>query len=189
MNYLREFISQPAAVGAIMQSSRFVAEMIVEDAGLEDADAVLEYGPGTGVFTEFILRELRPGAKFAAIELNSRFAETFKLRYPRVQLFEDSVANVQRICESAGIESVDSIVSGVPWATFSASLQVQCFDAMMRVLKPGGRFVTFTYVHSQAILPGAKRLSKLLPKYFQTVSKSPVVWLNFPPAFVYRCRR
>jgi phospholipid N-methyltransferase len=189
MNYLREFITQPAAVGAIMPSSRFVAETIVADAGLQEADAVLEYGPGTGVFTEFILRDLKPGAKFAAIELNSRFAELFQSRYPRVPLFQDSVANVRRICDSAGMESVDSIVSGVPWATFSASLQVQCFDAMMRVLKPGGRFVTFTYVHSQAILPGAKRLSKLLPKYFQNVSKSPVVWRNLPPAFVYRCRR
>jgi len=68
-------------------------------------------------------------------------------------------------------------------------MQVQCLDAMMRVLKPGGRFVTFTYVHSQAVLSGAKRFSRLLPGYFQAVSKSPVVWLNIPPAFVYRCRR
>ena len=33
---------------------------------------------GTGAFTEFILRELKPAAKFAAIELNPRFAEVIK---------------------------------------------------------------------------------------------------------------
>ena len=180
---------KPTEIGAILPSSRFLARRVIEDVGLHSADVVLEYGPGTGVFTEFILRELRPGTKFAAIELNPRFAQTFQARYPFVTLYQDSVANVQRICRSAGIPSVDCIVSGVPWAIFSESMQVQCLEAMMHVLKPGGCFVTFTYVHSQALLAGAKRFSRLLPGYFHAVSKSPVVWLNIPPAFVYRCRR
>jgi phospholipid N-methyltransferase len=189
VKYLREFIASPTTIGAIVPSSRFLAQRVVQEAGLHSAETVLEYGPGTGVFTEFILRELRPEATFAAIELNPRFAKEFKTRYPAVTLFEDSVANVQRICGRAGIPSVDCIVSGVPWAIFSESMQVQCLDAMMRVLTPGGRFVTFTYVHSQALLAGAKRFSNLLPGYFEVVSKSPVVWLNLPPAFVYRCRK
>jgi phosphatidylethanolamine/phosphatidyl-N-methylethanolamine N-methyltransferase len=188
VKFLREFIAKPATTGAIAPSSRFLARMIVQDLDLRTADAVLEYGPGTGVFTGFVLRELRPEAKFAAIELNPRFAETFRSRYPLVRLFQDSVTNVQGICECAGMQSVDCIVSGLPWATFSESLQVQCLDEMMRVLKPGGRFVTFAYVHSLA-LAGARRFAGLLPDYFKTVAKSPVVWLNVPPAFVYRCRR
>jgi phosphatidylethanolamine/phosphatidyl-N-methylethanolamine N-methyltransferase len=188
VEFLRQFIAKPATTGAIVPSSRFLAQTMVHDLGLRDADAVLEYGPGTGAFTEFILRELKPGAKFAAIELNPHFAEVFKTRYPRVRLFEDSVTRVQNMCESAGIQSVDCIVSGLPWATFSESLQVQCLDAMMRVLKPGGRFVTFSYVHSVA-LAGSRRFASVLPGYFKSVVKSPVVWLNVPPAFVYRCRR
>src|SRR4029453_4031671 len=115
---------------------------------------VLEYGPGTGVFTEFILRELKPETKFAAIELNPHFAQIFRSRYPRVRLFQDSAVNVGAICQRAGIQAVDCIVSGLPWATFPESLQVKCLDEMMKVLKPGGCFVTFTYVHSQ-VLAGA----------------------------------
>ncbi len=188
VNFLRELITRPATTGAIAPSSRYLAEIIVEDLDLHTADVVLEYGPGTGVFTEFVLRELRPGAKFAAIELNPRFAKLFKSRYPLVPVFQDSVTNVQGICESAGMQSVDCIVSGLPWAIFPESLQVQCLDQMMRVLKPGGRFVTFTYVPSLA-LAGARRFASMLPDYFSVVSKSPVVWLNVPPAFVYRCQR
>src|SRR6185295_17045384 len=172
----------------IVPSSRFLAQTILQDIELRQAKAVLEYGPGTGVFTDFILRELKPEAKFAAIELNPHFAEIFRMRYPRVRLFQDSAVNVRAICQRADMQSVDCVVSGLPWATFPESLQVQCLDAMMQVLKPGGRFVTFTYVHSQ-VLTGAKRFSYLLPSYFKSVSKSPVVWLNIPPAFVYRCRR
>jgi phospholipid N-methyltransferase len=188
VNFLREFISKPATTGAIAPSSSFLARMIVADAGLPEAEAVIEYGPGTGVFTKQILRQIRPGAQFAAIELNPRFGLTFKRRYPRVRLFQDSVANVRAICDAAEITAVDCIISGLPWAAFSRSTQVKFLDEMMRVLKPGGRFVTFSYVHAR-MLPPARRFANLLPNYFRSVSKSPVVWLNVPPAFVYRCRR
>jgi phospholipid N-methyltransferase len=188
VNFLREFMSKPATIGAVAPSSSFLAQKIVEDLQLSEAEAVMEYGPGTGVFTRHILRQMKPTARFAAIELNPRFAMTFKRRYPRVQLFEDSVANVRAICDAAEIQTVDCIVSGLPWAAFSHAMQVKFLDEMMRVLKPGGRFVTFAYVHGVALAPG-KRFANLLPKYFKSVSKSPVVWLNLPPAFVYRCRR
>jgi phospholipid N-methyltransferase len=188
VSFLREFIANPIRTGSITASSRYLAQTIVEDLDLRAADTVLEYGPGTGVFTEFVLREMRPEAKFAAIELNPHFAEEFRLRYPDVLLFQDSVVNVEGLCKQAGVQSVDCVISGLPWATFSELLQVECLDAMMRVLKPGGRFVTFSYVHS-LVLAGSRRFANRLPEYFKSVSKSPVVWLNLPPAFIYRCRR
>jgi ubiquinone/menaquinone biosynthesis C-methylase UbiE len=67
-------------------------------------------------------------------------------------------------------------------------MQEKFLTEMMRVLKPGGRFATFSYVHAVA-LPPARRFARLLPAYFRSISKSPVVWFNLPPAFVYRCRR
>jgi len=188
VNFLKEFLTTPGATGAIAPSSPFLARTMVEGLGLPKAEAVLEYGPGTGAFTEFILRELQPGAKFAAIELNPRFAEIFQTRYPRVRLVRDSVANARAICDQEGIAWVDSIVCGLPWATFPQSLQVACLDEMTRVLKPGGHFVTFAYVHGLPLAP-ARKFASLLPRYFTAVTKSPIVWLNLPPAFVYRCRR
>ena len=156
--------------------------------GLPAADAVLEYGPGTGAFTKFILRQLKPGARFAAIELNPEFGRIFNAQYPGVQLFQDTVANARVLCDRAGMSSVDCIVSGLPWAAFSTSMQAKFLDEAMRVLKEGGRFVTFGYVHGAA-LPTARRFANLLPTYFSAIEKSPVIWRNLPPAFVYRCRR
>ena len=161
---------------------------MVEGLGLRTAEAVLEYGAGTGAFTGHILDQLKPTAKFAAIELNSGFVKIFKRRYPNVRIFQDTVTNARKICDTAGMASVDCIVSGLPWAVFPESMQVRCLEEMMRVLKPGGRFVTFAYLHSLP-LPTARKFANLLPAYFTSVSKSPIVWLNVPPAFVYRCRR
>jgi phosphatidylethanolamine/phosphatidyl-N-methylethanolamine N-methyltransferase len=188
VEFLREFISQPGKTGAIAPSSVFLARTMLHGLGLGTAEAVLEYGPGTGAFTRHILNELKPTAKFAAIELNSEFAQIFRKRHPTVKLFQDNVTNARKICDHAGMLSVDCIVCGLPWAAFPKSVQVKCLDEMMRVLKPGGRFVTFAYVHGLP-LPAAKKFASLLPNYFTSVSKSPVVWRNVPPAFVYRCRR
>jgi phosphatidylethanolamine/phosphatidyl-N-methylethanolamine N-methyltransferase len=186
---LKEFIADPEMVGAIAESSSYLARMLVEGLDLQNASAVLEYGPGTGVVTDYILRELNPRAKFAAIEVNAEFAAHFRARHPSVALYEDSVANARAICDQAGIEAADCIVSGLPWGGFPDSLQIKLMDEMMSVLKPGGRFVTFAYVHAAGLQPRARRFPMRLRQYFTSVSKSPIVWLNVPPAFVYRCRR
>jgi phosphatidylethanolamine/phosphatidyl-N-methylethanolamine N-methyltransferase len=188
VKFIRQFISNPITTGAIAPSSSFLARAMVDGLDLSRAAAVLEYGPGTGVFTDYILRALNPGAKFAAIELNAHFAAAFRTRHPGAALFEDSVENVRRICDSAGIESVDCIVSGLPWAVFPESMQRRFLDEMMHVLNQNGTFVTFAYVHG-LVLPPARKFAELLNEYFKSVSRSSVVWLNVPPAFVYRCRR
>src|SRR5262245_26681134 len=187
-DFIAEFIRKPTDVGSLIPSSPYLAEAMIASAGLQDGDVVLEYGPGTGAFTGHILRALPPASQFAAIEINPRFAEIFRATYPDVRLFEDSVANVRAICDSMQIGSVDCVISGLPWAFFEESTQVELLNEMMRVLKPSGRFVTFGYLQSLA-LPGTRRLLNLLPSYFSNVSRSPLVWLNVPPAFVYSCRR
>lgn len=185
---LSEFIRRPLATGSLIPSSSHLARMMMEGAGLPNAEAVLEYGSGTGAFTQHILKELRPDAKFAAIEINPRLAAIFRTTYRDIPLFEDSVENVRAICDSMAISSVDCVISGLPWAFFPKALQTSILDRMMLVLKPGGRFVTFEYLQSVA-LRGQRSFKALLPGYFSSVSKSPIVWLNFPPAFVFTCRR
>ena len=175
-------------IGAVAPSSDHLARTMIEGLDLKSARAVLEYGPGTGIVTDHLRREIAPHTRLAAIEVNPRMAALFKERHPDVTLFEDTVANVRMICDDAGMDSVDCVVSGLPWSTFSEPTQVELLDEMMRVLKPGGRFVTFAYIHGLALPPG-KRFANLLQKYFQSVSKSPVVWRNVPPALVYRCQR
>jgi phosphatidylethanolamine/phosphatidyl-N-methylethanolamine N-methyltransferase len=188
VHYLREYLKKPGQFGAVAPSSGELAKAMLEGLDLENARSVLEYGPGSGTVTDHIRRKISPDTKLAAIEINPRMAELFKERHPDVLLFEDTVENARAICDYAGMQSVDCIISSLPWATFSEGMQVRFLEEMMRVLRPGGVFVTFAYVHGLA-LPMSKRFANRLQTYFQSVSKSPVIWRNVPPAFVYRCRR
>jgi phospholipid N-methyltransferase len=154
----------------------------------DSIDCVVEFGAGTGVFTEAVQRYLKPGGTFFAIERDPVLAEITRSRCPEVDLHESCVSRVATICREAGIEKVDAIVCGLPWASFSSEVQDEFLDAMFEVLPEGGQFATFAYWQG-LMLPAGQRFRKYLRQHFSTVEQSPTAWKNLPPAFVYRCER
>lgn len=184
--FLRNYVFKPNQVGAVTPSSRYLCRMIVDGFDWKTIQYVVEYGPGTGAATPMIMQAVKPGAKFFAVERNPEFCEILRRKFPDLDLVEDSASNIQTLCQQRGIPHLDAVVSGLPWASFPESLQVEILDAMMQVLRPGGQFATFAYWQG-LLLPAAKRFRKQLDKYFSKVEMSPTVWRNLPPAFVYRC--
>lgn len=166
----------------------------MEGLNLRGAAAVVEFGPGSGVFTREILKRLGPQTRFFAIERNATMARLVRERFPGVQVYEDSAGNVDRLCAAAGIGDargmggVDYILSGLPWPSFSDALRTQILEAACRVLRPGGALVTFGY-HCGLLMPGAWHFRRESKRLFSGVSVSRVVWRNLPPAFIYRCVR
>jgi len=160
--------------------------MITSWVRLREADVVVEYGPGTGAFTPHILDRIKPGATFFALELDELMAEAFRRRFPEVIVYRDSAANVGTYLAQHGVARADCIVCGLPWASFSPRRQDELMAATLDVLAPGGQFVTFAYLQG-LLLPTGQRFSDRLGHHFSNVSRSPVVWRNLPPAFVYQC--
>src|SRR5215467_7283177 len=107
MHFLREFVSNPTATGAIAPSSASLAQEMIRDLGLERAAAVLEYGPGTGAFTSYIVERISPSCQLLAIELNPRFVTQFRTRFPAVTLHNGSVAEARQICDHYDIGMAD----------------------------------------------------------------------------------
>jgi phosphatidylethanolamine/phosphatidyl-N-methylethanolamine N-methyltransferase len=149
---------------------------------------VIEYGPGTGAFTPAILRSLRDGARYCAIEINPLFVKLFQEKFPQASIYNDSVGRVEHVCRQEAAPEIDAVICGLPWANFSERDQNTFFDALLSVLRPGGSFATFAYIHG-VVLPAGMRLKKILASRFGSVKRSQIVWGNLPPAFVYRCVR
>ncbi len=137
IHVLEELSEATGQVGAIAPSSYALAQTMCEWIQWEHAQAVIEYGPGTGVFTEAIQKSLRPQTKFFAIERSPEFVAAVRQRCPGVKVHEESVENVERLCREEGVEKVDAILCGLPWAAFPEPLQDACLDAMIRILRPG----------------------------------------------------
>jgi phospholipid N-methyltransferase len=151
-------------------------------------DVCVEFGPGTGAFTRSILDSLREGARFFAVELNEQFAGLMARKFPDVDTVCRSVADIDAICRERGVDKIDCIICGLPWAGFPAPLQDRLMQAVLSRMSEGGYFATFAYLQG-TILPAGKRFKRLLHDSFKSVDRSRTVWRNLPPAFVYRCRR
>ena len=183
---LKRFLKNPGRIGAVVPSGTALCRMMLSDLDLEHAAAVAELGPGTGVFTREIMNHIGGETRFFAVELDPVIYGELRRKMPEAVIYNESAEHLDALCREHGIGALDAVVSGLPWAVFPAVLQENILRAVLRALKPGGRFSTFAYLQGMA-LPAGRRFRKMLEKHFDSVTLSPVVWNNFPPAVVYRC--
>jgi phosphatidylethanolamine/phosphatidyl-N-methylethanolamine N-methyltransferase len=186
--FFKVFLRAPALTSAIVPSSPWLAERMIENVQLAEAKVVVELGPGTGAFTRAIQKEISPSAFFLAVEIDPMFAGHLKRQFPRAHVINDSAARLDEHLRAQGHESADCVLSGLPWAGFSGEEQQRVLSAVVRALRPGGLMTTYAYNHT-AWLPGGRRFRKLLESTFSDVSTTRTEWRNLPPAFVYRCRK
>jgi phosphatidylethanolamine/phosphatidyl-N-methylethanolamine N-methyltransferase len=183
---LRSFARQPFRTGTLIPSSRELAELMVQEVGLESAETVVELGAGTGVFTRLIAEHARPDAVMLAFEIDPELARGLDGRVRGVRIVNDTAEHLEHHLQAAGRSAADVVLSGLPWAAFSRGLQERLLRVVVGALRRGGRFATFAYAGA-AQLPSGRRFRALLEASFARVETTHTVYRNFPPAFVYRC--
>ncbi|MGH7884572.1 MAG: class I SAM-dependent methyltransferase [Thermodesulfobacteriota bacterium] len=187
-SFLKELAKNPARTGSIAPSCDELCDLITDQAELNNIHTVIEFGPGTGVFTEKIMDKISVDTTFFALELNPVFIEVTKKRCPGVIIYNDSAENSKKYLEMNGKSCCDCIISGLPWTAFGPALQDRLLETIWDILSPKGRFLTFSYSHS-LLFPTARRFRKRLKNIFPEVTESKTVWANFPPAFVYCAKK
>ncbi|NDD31562.1 MAG: methyltransferase domain-containing protein [Proteobacteria bacterium] len=188
LRFFKAFLANPASIGAVAPSSPALADLITDAADLGGASLVVEFGPGTGVFTEVVLRKLAPGARYFAIEQNPDFAALTRARCPSATVHVDSAVNLPQYLAAEGRAQCDRIICGLPWAAFSDDLQEALLGAITEALPPGGKLVTFAYLQG-LLLPAGQKFRRKLRGSFRRVTTTRTEWRNIPPAFVYVAER
>lgn len=187
--FFKQFFREPGSIGAIAPSSSSLTSRMLEQVDFTAAKVIVEYGPGTGVFTKKILESIDlETTTFFALEANEKLQIASQAKISEIPIYKASAAEVGRYLERHGHAHADAIVSGLPWAAFSEDLQDEILDATLASLAEGGTFATFAYLHGLLIASG-QRFREKLKAHFSVVETSPIVWKNVPPAFVYWCRK
>ncbi len=184
--FIRQLLTRPGSTGAIVPSSDDLARRMVAFAAPGPGAVIAEYGPGTGVFTRRILESRTPDQRFFAIEVNEDFVKALRKRFPGLSLHLGCASEVGDCCRAEGVDRVDCVISGLPWAIFPDDLQHRILGAMTDVMPAGGTFVTFAYLQG-LVMPAGRKFKKNLRQYFSRVENSGVIWKNLPPAIMYRC--
>lgn len=186
LRFVREFLKSPGTVGALWPSSTALAGMMVRAARVRSADFVLEIGPGNGAFTGPILKNLHSKARFLAVEKCPVLAKEVSAKFPEARIVAGCATALTAHLKDHG--NPDSIVSGLPWAAFDDGLQHSILTEITASIAEDGIFATFAYFGPHRLKAG-RAFRNRLDHHFREVDKTPVVLANFPPAFVYFCRR
>ncbi|MCX5915544.1 MAG: methyltransferase domain-containing protein [Deltaproteobacteria bacterium] len=145
--YLKNLITD-IHVASVTPTSRFGVEKVLEKIDFQKNKVILEYGPGTGNFTEPLLKNMTENSKLIAIEKNSDFCRVLQrsIQDPRLFLFEDSAENVLDIlksCNGAGDLKADCIISGIPFSLLPKKRKMAILKNTHAALKKGGKFLAY----------------------------------------------
>ncbi len=182
LSFIKQYITKPRTVGAVLPSSRHLANKMVKDIDFNHAAYIVEYGPGTGVFTEKLIKNRKSDTVVLLFEYNHKFCKMLKKKYknePNLYIINDSAEHIGKYLKQYNIPWVDYIVSGLPFASLPYSVSKNILNKTREYLKGDGKFITFQYTLLK---------KSFIQQYFQEIS---IKWevRNIPPAYVFYCSR
>ncbi len=176
--FVGQILRSPKTISAMAPSSQGLARAITAAIG-PDTGPVAEFGPGTGVFTRMLLARGVAPRDLTLFEVNPTFAATLRVRFPGVRVINGGAQDIALHCDAVG-----AVVSGLPLLSFPEGLIRAILAGAFSVLRPGAAMYQFTYgPRSPVPVAVAADLG------VTAVPASRRVWLNWPPARVYRLTR
>lgn len=186
--FLSRAVRNPGKVGAVAPSSPHLARDMARVVPSTGNPVVVEIGPGTGALSPAVAARLPEGGRHLAIELDEGMVGYLRNSLPWLEVVQGDAAELEELLRGAGVDRVDAVISGLPWAIFSAADQQDVLRQVGRVLAPQGALTTFAYVHALG-MSGARGFRHRLGEAFDEVLTTRTVWRNLPPALSYVCRR
>lgn len=150
--------------------------------------AVVEFGPGTGPFTEVIADRIGDPERYLGIECDSRLVQRLRRRFPDLKFIEGSAEHACLYHQQEALPRTAAVISGLPFASLPATVQDGVIEAIRTLLAAGGVFRTFQYAHAYG-LPAAIRFRARMNQLFGPCTLRGPVFRNVPPACVltWRC--
>lgn len=176
--FLYKFLSNPKKIGSVTPSSSHLTRTMVKTLNWDKVDSFVELGAGTGVLTSLLQERKRSDTKGLVIEQDRFMRRQLNERYPDL-IFRSYAEELPNYLEEMGIEQVDCIFSGLPFANFTPEHRNKILHGVVKSLKPGGQFIAFQY---------SLQMRMELLQNFDSVRLG-FVPLNIPPAFVYCCHK
>lgn len=167
MSFFSEFFRHPRELGALTESSKFLARTMARPT--EGVKEVVEFGAGTGPVTTEILKYLPEDGRLTSFEVNPKFCrEMEKIRDNRLKVVNDGAENCGKY-----VNNLDCIVSGLPLAVFTEQQR----EKILNICSNCKKYVQLQYTPV---------FGKQIKGMFDEVHTK-FVPLNIPPAFVYVC--
>lgn len=177
--FFKTYMQEKKVVGAVAPSSRFLRKKMLAKIDFSKDLVIVEYGPGTGVFTEEIIKKMSPGSRLYVFELNEVFYDSLstKIKDPRVKIFHDSAEKSEFYLNKDNYHHADFVLSSLPLAVIPKTVKDEILKVSEKILADQGMYVQFQY---------SLNAKKMLKNHFRNMNIA-FTPINVPPAFVYYC--
>jgi phosphatidylethanolamine/phosphatidyl-N-methylethanolamine N-methyltransferase len=181
LTFLRAWLTNPLRVGAAIPSSQHLAALITRHVH-PGIGPVIELGPGTGVFTEALIRRGVRQQDLTLVELGDEFGDMLAQRYPQATIVRADAARLSmRNLPQPKLHG--AAISGLPLLAMPASKVLRILAGAFSLLEPKASFFQFTYGWRNPVPESVLRRLDLKVEMIGTEFR------NFPPASVYRIGR
>lgn len=174
--FLRRWAANPLQMGSIVPSSAALCRRIVREVRLDDGEAVLELGAGTGVIGRALLASGLPGGQMVTMEIVPAMAEHLRGILPGVHVIAGDARRLPELLPSRFQGRIGTVICGIPLVLLPLAEQRRFIDAIEAVA-PGKGFLHYSYC-----------VTSPLPWRKHGLAARREAWtaLNFPPASVWR---
>lgn len=177
IDFLKTFIKDKDVASVTPTSLRCVKKVCTNIDFSRDFTLV-EYGPGDGVFSKYILSQMSPGSRLILIEANEDFVEYLResITDPRVEVHNILAGNVESVLQPEDVGNIDYVLSGIPFSFLKKDRKLEVLTATKKILKPGGLFLAYQT---------SSHLKKPVMQVFGNL-ETDLEMLNLPPYLIYR---
>ena len=172
LNFLKAFIINPRATGAILPSSKYLAKLMVSFDEIDKNRLVIELGPGTGVVTQALLDSGIPAKQLVAIEYAPHLVKALTRKFPEIEIINGNAAQLSDLLKNEK-RQIGTVISGLPLRSLPKEMRESILYEICKILIHGGHYLQFTY--------DFRKNTRFYPKIYH-LKKSKIVWRNIPPA-------
>jgi phospholipid N-methyltransferase len=178
--FFKESIRNLRTTGAVVRSSKYLVKEMLKPIDFDKAKVIVELGAGDGAMTEVMLNSMKPDSMLLCFEINPQFCEILRgITDPRFKLIEDSAENLNKHLVRLNLDSVDYVISAIPFVALPDALANNIVKKCHKALKINGLFVQFHYT---------PLIGKKYERIFGNIDIN-FVARNLPPAFVMVCEK
>lgn len=176
--FFSAFLKQGKNVGSVTPSSKFLVKKMVDPIQFENVKCIVELGPGTGIITHELLRNMPENSILLAFEINKEFCDTLnQINDPRLKVISDSAEKLEDYLKQYKVAKVDYVVSSLPLFMIPDPIVDKILEVVVKTLNSDGAFIQYQYS-----LNAYKRFKAI----FKNVDLN-FTPMNIPPAFVFTC--
>ncbi len=174
--FFKRFLQRPFQIASIVPSSRALVERVASKIDFERAQVIAEYGPGEGVHSRAIARQMRPDCQLLLFELDPAFSRDLQRQFAddsRVHVINADADRLPSELHRRGIECCDYILSGIPFSILKIDKKRALLQKTHDALAADGRFIIYQVTNE--LKQHAKIFARAKSEYFLQ---------NIPPMFI-----